>query len=127
MRFRLLALSLAIGGIAWGLFSALLLLAGAQPLEFVVIFGPGYAITAGYIARVCHTPKPVWRILLWLASTLVQGYWLGWILLGAVRGELRGSTFELLSIAWWVYAFLVSVYGILGDVHETREKRQNGP
>jgi hypothetical protein len=125
MLFRVLALSLAIGGAAWGLVVLVLLLLGGHALDFVLIFGPGYAITAAYAVRACHTPRQKWRLLLWIMSALVQGSWLVPSVLDVVRGGGAQTTFYFLSLGWWAYAFLVSVYGIVGDVDDVREKRQD--
>jgi hypothetical protein len=123
MLFRLLALSLAIGGSIWGLFTMSFLLVGAHPFDFIRLFGPGYVVTVLYIARACHTPNPNWRIMLWISSALIQGAWFGPVLLEVSRRGLPEFSFELLSLGWWMYAFVVSVCGIVGDVVETHEKQ----
>jgi hypothetical protein len=116
MLFRIFALTLANGGTAWGVFTLLLLLSGAFLLDFVLTLGPGYAMTIAYVGRVCYTPTRPWRVAFWNASALVQGSWLGPVFLESLRRGFHGSAFDHLSLLWWTYSSVISVWGAVGDV-----------
>ncbi len=105
---QFLALFLACMGLFWGFCCLLFLFHWPGAL----IFAPGYAITAGYIARAFGvTSRPV-RKLIWAASMLVQGVWLGWAI-----GQLPDirHTAELLFLFWWLFAFVASVIAFLAE------------
>jgi hypothetical protein len=102
----------------------MLLLVGADIGVFALSFGPGYVVTVLHIVRACHTPRPNWRLLLWITSAIVQGAWMFPILLEIVRHGMDGSAFYALSFIWWVYAFLVSVVGVVADNQEAHEEQQ---
>jgi len=50
---RLLAVILSIGGICWGIFCLPFLF--WNPSDSILIFGPGYVVTIGYLVRACST------------------------------------------------------------------------
>lgn len=111
---RVLSGLLAIGGILWGLFCLLFFITG-DALRSLVLFGPGYVVTIGYIVRFCTNPPLSARRTIWGLSCLVQGAWLGWYLWGAAHGGARASTLEFLGVAWWSLAFGSSVLGLAAD------------
>jgi hypothetical protein len=117
-KFTLAAMLLAIGGCVWVMFSLFFLLYGDAAFS-LLLFGPGYLVTIGYIARACASLSVGWRQVVWAASALVQGSWLGWFVMGASRGGFHGFAFEYLCLGWWFVAFAVSVCGLLLD-------RENG-
>jgi hypothetical protein len=117
--FRLVASFLAVAGSVWGLFCLLFFIAG-DPLHSLVLFGPGYVITVGYICRAILTPSRQWRRVIWGSSALLQGAWLTWFVIETARVGIRGFAFEYLSFGWWAFASVVSVCGFIIDVAEPR-------
>ncbi len=83
----------------------------------VLVFGPGYLVTVGYIARSVCTPPFVFRRLIWIASFLVQGAWLAYIGSEIVEELCSGRTFNepLIPLLWWAFATIASVVGLLTD------------
>lgn len=110
---RTLAVVLALGGCFWGLFVSPLLV---SPLA-VAVFGPGYLVTLGYIVRVVSTPSLTTRRLIWVGSLLVQGAWLAWFAWAVIERLAAGGTVNepLLPFAWWAFAVLASVVGLLTE------------
>lgn len=124
--FRGLAAGLAMGGIGWGIFCALLLLRG-DPLRGLLLFGPGYVVTISYLWRAIVNPEPRWRRVIWGASVLVQGGWLVWSLVDAMQhGRILTFPFANLSNAWWFCSFVASLVGLLADVDDCRRPRDKG-
>jgi hypothetical protein len=114
---RLFAILLALGGCFWGLLLAPWLFSrDVSPLA-IVIFGPGYVLTLGYIVRSVSTPPLATRQFLWIASILVQGSWLAWIVWGMSEKILKGHipNEPVLPVAWWVFATFGSVAGLLTE------------
>jgi hypothetical protein len=116
-RFRILASALAVGGVVWGLFCLPFFIIG-DISRSLMLFGPGYLITIGYICRTFWTPISEWRRMIWGTSAIVQGAWLTWVLIEATKRGLRGIAFEYISLGWWAFAFLASLYGVVRDVDE---------
>src|SRR5262249_26149998 len=80
---------------------------------FVAILGPGYVVTLGYIIRSLTTP-PIWgRLLIWIGSFLVQG---AWLLLAICAGNSVERQLTNPITAWWIFATLGSVVGLLADL-----------
>jgi hypothetical protein len=114
---RLLAVILSIGGICWGIFCLPFLF--WNPSYSMLIFGPGYVVTIGYLVRACSTPSLESRVGIWILSALVQGIWLIWACCGIFQGaRFRGHAFEFVTLGWWVFAFVASVYAILNERYE---------
>lgn len=118
---RKLAVVLAVIGALWGLLCLPFLILG-DTLRALLVFGPGYAVTIGYVFRACATPPRWCRLGIWTLSALVQGTWLfvmlGLFLLegGLVKnGPFRAYVFEFAILSWWKFAFLASVYGAVAD------------
>jgi hypothetical protein len=104
--FRVLAGILALGGITWG---ALLLgvMIEAKSFHGLLLFGPGYAVTIGYVCRALLDLSLGWRRVVWGSSSLVQGAWFFVSILG-------GRT-PVAFLLWWLVAFIVSVLGFFAD------------
>ena len=114
VKIRILAGILAVGGLLWGLFCLIFIVAG-DTAKALMLFGPGYVVTVGYIVRCCSLPPLAWRRAIWGLSGLVQGAWLLWALSGVVQSGFRGFAFEFITLAWWLFAFAVSVYGLVAE------------
>jgi len=111
MSVRAVASVLAAGGVLWGLFCFLLLLAFSFPPAAVLLFAPGYFITLGYLYRAISLPPFEVRSRIWMVSLLVQGAWLLWAMSGVVQGQwFRGFAFAFISLGWWIFAVIASVY-----------------
>lgn len=117
-----LAIILAIGGVGWGLFCLPFLF--WSPSYSLMIFGPGYVVTAGYILRACSTLSLGARVGVWLLSSLVQGAWLLWVLIAIFDGAwFRGNgAFQFVTLGWWIFAFVASGYAGLNE----REQKNGG-
>ncbi len=74
---RGLAALLAVGGSFWGYLclSSMLAVLGGDAIPLLV-FGPGYLVTIGYLDLCLRVPSPGWQRAIWGASALVQGAWL---------------------------------------------------
>jgi hypothetical protein len=116
---RSLAIVLALGGCFWGLLLApWLFRADVSPLA-VVVFGPGYLVTLGYIVRSASTPPTGVRLLIWVSSLLVQGAWLLFLTWGVIEKIAAGgsATHDIGNImtAWWIFATAASAVGLVAD------------
>ena len=100
---RLIAIALMMGGLFWGMF---LLLAFGPVALFPLPFGVGYLVTVGYIVRAVSVPAFGIRMLIWIASLMVQGYWL----LQSIP-DITRTGLNLIS-AWWLFATVCSVIAI---------------
>ena len=118
LRFRLLAAVLAVGGVLWGLFCLPIFVNNEHVERPIMVFGPGYVVTIGYICRILWTMDRDLRRLVWGASALVQGAWLCWFLIGILNQGFRGFAFQYLALSWWTFSFLVSAYALIVDVSE---------
>jgi len=107
---RLIAGGLAIGGTLWGL---LLLPGVGLGLRFFLIFGPGYALTAAYLARTFSEPRREVRLVIWGASILIQGTWLIFVL--AKWGP------NVLVLLWWGPAVAASMIAAFLDSAEMEQ------
>jgi hypothetical protein len=124
--FRAVAAVLATAGIGWGSFCVIFLLRG-DLLRSLLLFGPGYVVTIGYLWRAIVNPDPAWRRVIWGASALVQGGWIIWSLIGSIQhGRILTFPFANLSNAWWACSFVASLIGVLADVDECRPPRHEG-
>jgi len=111
---RLLVLILSIGGVAWGLLCLPFLF--WNPSYAIVIFGPGYVVTVGYLVRICWRLPMGARLGIWWLSAHVQGAWLIWALMGIAEGGwFRGGTFEWITLLWWLFATVASVLAALTE------------
>jgi hypothetical protein len=122
---RSLATLLAIGGCFWGLLlSPWLLRPDVSPLA-VAVFGPGYLVTVGYIVRSVSKPPTAGRLLIWLSSLLVQGAWLLFLIWGMIEkvaaGRSAAHDVANATTAWWAFATLASVVGLLADLPKQGE------
>lgn len=122
---RVLAILLALGGCCWGLLlSPWLFRSDVSPLA-IAVFGPGYVVTLGYIVRSLSTPTTAVCVLIWVSSLLVQGAWLLLLIWGVIEKAASGGAVahEVASIpaAWWVFAFVASVAGLLADLPRQAE------
>jgi len=119
---RILAALLAAGGILWGLlcFEAFMdhvrHADSFDSLLKLLIFVPGYLITAGYLTRCLSKPSLAWRRVIWGASALIQGAWLIFLLWETVAGQGFFGNLNLVAFltfgGWWAFAFACSVYGL---------------
>ena len=98
---RLLAGALATWGGLWGF---LLLIACPFSLQFVLVFGPGYVVTAGCLLRAISELSYRVRLAIWGASALLQGAWFGFALLH--------RSWIWLFLPWWGTATLLSIEAI---------------
>jgi hypothetical protein len=114
--FRLLASSLALGGVLWGIFIAGLIFESRSVLA-LLFYVPGYLVTAGYIARCFSAPRHFWLRMIWGISAIVQGGWLIWYFSQIAAIGVPDNLLELINImsVWWVFAFVVSVFGYFYD------------
>ena len=111
---RLQAIILSIGGVGWGLFCLPFLF--WNPSYALMIFGPGYFVTVGYILRAGCTLSLGARMAVWLLSSLVQGSWLIWATIGIAEGAwFRGGAFDYIPLVWWFFACIASVYGLFTE------------
>jgi hypothetical protein len=114
---RVIAVPLALGGCYWGLLLApWLFQPGASPLALIA-FGPGYLITFCYVVRAICTPAFGVRRFIWVASILVQGAWALWITMAMAERAIGGHSINepLVIVAWWLFATVVSVVGLLAE------------
>ncbi|HEY1378253.1 MAG TPA: hypothetical protein VGF55_15745 [Gemmataceae bacterium] len=114
---RLLAAILALGGGYWGLIlSPWLFQLDVSPLALVV-FGPGYLVTLGYVVRAVSTPSLSTRRFIWIASIIVQGGWLGFALWGIAEKVAAGRmpNEPVLFEAWWALALVLSMAALLAE------------
>lgn len=84
-------------------------------LRPLLLFSPGYIVTIGYIIRACYLPSLELRRVIWGASALVQGAWFSWFAVGDFSHGMHGFAFEWISLLWWAFAFLASIYGLVAD------------
>jgi|GEM_PF-3305109 len=112
--FRVLAGTLAAGGILWGLFIFLLLAAGGFRPIGVVVAIPGYMATVGYIIRASVNPGLRIRYVIWTSSFLVQSCWLGFFVMGATASDVT-IPFGVLCVSWWTFAAAASVVALVFD------------
>ncbi len=120
-----LAVVLALGGCFWGVLVSLVFLrAEVSPLA-VAVFGSGYLVTVGYIVRSISTPPPGVRVVIWMSSLLVQGAWLLWLMRAVIEKVLAGGSaagdIGNIFTAWWVFATVASVAGLLADLPKGAE------
>jgi hypothetical protein len=112
----LLAMILAMGGVLWGIF---LLPGVVDEPQVLLIFGPGYLVTAGYFGRAIAPPSVPARRLLWGVSSLIQGLWLCFDIGMLVDiGGIHGSAW--IFFIWWTFAFVSSVYCLFTDTEPLR-------
>src|SRR5947208_755694 len=74
VRFRVIAGLMAAIGLMWGVLTLGVTIDGDW--RAVVVFGPGWLATVGYVVRAtCQVTRSVAKTI-WFASALVQGAWL---------------------------------------------------
>jgi hypothetical protein len=115
MRFRLLSGLLSIGGCLWGLFCLYFIILGNTAYT-LLLFGPGYVITFGYIVRAVGSPSVTFKRLIWGTSAILQGSWLAWGTYLLIHDGLRSIVFDFVTTGWWGFAFFASAYGLAFDV-----------
>jgi hypothetical protein len=117
VQMRVMAGLLATGGICWGLF-CLLFIIGGDKTRSLLLFTPGYLVTAGYIIRSRSILSLPARRCIWAFSLVVQGAWLGWYFGGAVYEGARLSVFDFACALWWCVAVAASLFGLLAEPRE---------
>jgi hypothetical protein len=105
---------LAFGACYWGMLLLPMLIRPDVSLLTLLIFGPGYLVTVGYLIRAVSCPPLLVRRFIWLASLLVQGTWI--VCISATMAEQINLGLALnepiLPLAWWVFATVASVIGL---------------
>ena len=104
-------------------FFCLIFVLAGDTARALILFGPGYVVTVGYVVRCCLNPPLTWRRAIWDLSGLVQGIWLLCALSGMVQGGFRGFAFEYISVAWWLFAFAVSAYAFVAEPEQQNANR----
>jgi hypothetical protein len=107
---RLCARLLAFFATLWAVFCAVFVVAGSS--RALLIFAPGYIVTAGYYWRGFGRPSRGWRRAIWCTSLLVHGTWLGCVLAASLAGPIGGGLSGLIVVAWWSVATAVSIIAI---------------
>ena len=119
MKFKVLAGVLALGGVAWGFWSVVAIVAFHTLATLVFI--PGCIITVGYIVRFSSVPQLSWRRVIWGGSALVQGAWLAVFLVALFsQGHISADDIfrPMIAWVWWVFALGVSIYGLFYDTRQ---------
>lgn len=113
---RVVAAFLAVGGGCWGLM-CLLVICTASDATPLLLFGPGYVVTIGYIFRTIVDPSRGVRLWIWGSSAVVQGAWWGGVTAFLLMGYSQGRPFEGLNILyiWWTFATFASIWGVFFD------------
>jgi hypothetical protein len=112
---------LAAGGALWGIFCLLFFIGapsdkvGVSLRVSLLIFGPGYLVTIGYFVRAFTSPRVGWRRVIWGASVLVQGTWFFLIAVHDLTHHAHIVPFEYVTIAWWGFALVLSLYALITD------------
>jgi hypothetical protein len=119
--FRVLAALLAAGGIFFSILCAGIVFEERDVLALLV-FAPGFVITAGYVSRCFYTPQLFWLRIIWGASAIVQGGWLIYYFAPmAYRAfqhkddTITSSDFINLMTLWWLFALVISICGFFYD------------
>ncbi len=120
LKFRWIALLLAIGGCYWA-FILVGLLSAENVWGFLLLFGPGYLVTFGYVVRAIWNVRVGWRRFIWIFSALVQGAWLVVVGYSNISSGLQMTPDRLAVLIWWSTATIASVYGAIADIPK-REK-----
>jgi hypothetical protein len=112
---RIIAGLLAIGGIYWGVLLLPLIPHAENPLLPLLVFGPGYVVTLGYLIRVVTSPPLRGRQVIWGFSVLVQGGWLVCHVVATLGngGPISRLTEPHLIMAWWVFATVGSIVAFM--------------
>ncbi len=118
---RIIAGCLAIGGLFWSVILWPFLFDDENDLKVralelhlnplaVLVFGPCYVVTAGYIIRAATTLSLGIRRATWVLSLLVQGTWLGGHVLSALtsRDPIQQLVRPFGIVAWLIIATLMS-------------------
>jgi hypothetical protein len=111
---RIIAGLLAIGGIYWGVLLLPLIPHAENQLLPLLVFGPGYVVTLGYLIRVVTSPPLRGRQVIWGFSILVQGGWLVCYVVATLGGGAISRLAEPnLIVAWWLFATVGSVVALM--------------
>jgi hypothetical protein len=117
---RGLAALLAVGGCFWGFFLLPRVMLNADATIMLLLLGPGYLVTAGYLVLCLRVPSPGWQRAIWGASALVQGAWLVFFIDAEFsrRGLLGNLWFgagfaDPIFGAWWTFSFAASIYALI--------------
>jgi hypothetical protein len=117
---RLLAAFLAVGGLVWGAWCLWLAVSSGQPLA-LVIFAPGYLVTAGSLVLAVATPPLRRRRFLWKLAVVVQAAWLVWFLWEEAEHNFGVFSWFVVAYAgWWAVATAAAVAGFAIDAHGQR-------
>lgn len=116
MVFRITAACFAVGGLLWSLFCLVFVVFG-DFTRSILLFGPGYLVTMGYVYRALWTPSNLARRVIWGLSALVQGAWLYWFITNVIEYGLRGTKFDFVALTWWTVTFAMSIYAFAKDVN----------
>jgi hypothetical protein len=130
--------ALAVGGVFWAVICLLLIWAADYHAKVLLLFAPGYCVTAGYIFRCCsHHPSLSARRAVWFFSLLVQGAWLLWYFLGAALLHIfkvisngwavglaqwldSSPLTRFIYVSWWFVAVAFSILGLLAEPKDHR-------
>jgi hypothetical protein len=114
---RVIAGLLALGGVCWGVLLIALIPHAEHAALPLLVFGPGYVVTVGYLIRTVTTPPLRARQVIWVLSLLVQGGWLTWHVVGtlASSGPIHKLTEPRLVVAWWLIATAASIVALIMD------------
>ena len=105
---QLFAGILAIGGLFWALFLAVLGVSGGVGgvVGVILYFGIGYLVWAGWILRAFWTFRFGFRVALWVTALVYNGaYFLSHI------GGFRSHTGEL-PLYWWGTTSIISAFAL---------------
>ena len=102
--FRRLALSFAIVASLWSVFATFFIVGSMTYGSYLalIIFGPGYIVTAGYWWRGLTDPPLGWTRTIWITSFILQACWLTclfWIGPGSSWRDVLG--FGCCPATWW--------------------------
>ncbi len=110
--FRAAAGLLAAGATLWSLLFCVSFL--IAPLSALLLFGPGYVVTAGYYHRAFGRPSRALTRVIWAASLLVQGSWLSFWLWHADASHFA-DWLSAVVFVWWAGAAIASLLGVMAD------------
>jgi hypothetical protein len=108
-----LAILLLLGGIGFALFTWEVV-SYWNPLVGLVLFGPNYLVTLGYLLRGAYDLSLKQRVALWSFSILAQCWLLVPLLIGATGGGSPGK-FGLPCLIWSSTALLVSIFAVMTE------------
>lgn len=114
LEFWWLAAFLMLAGMGWGALCSLIILERPQML---LVFGPGYIVTGGFVWRTCFTCSVRLARVIWGLSAFVQGYWL-------VSLIIAGGLVMIPLGVWWLASCFLSIMGVIWDGPERNPSRE---